>query len=109
MDVETEIVELKRRVTVLENEVKGDRELPVRLFQYVRELRDDIAVLRSHAMVVDGRLERLDVRMDRLEARMDRVERELASLRSEFSAFRKELPAMIAETMREVLREHRSR
>jgi len=102
MDVETEIVELKRRVTLLESEVKADRELPVRLFQYVREMREDIAVLRSHAMVTDGRL-------GRLEERMDRVESELASLRSEFATFRKELPSIIAETMREVLRDMRSR
>jgi chromosome segregation ATPase len=130
MDVETELVDLKRRLTLLENEVKTDRELPVRLFSYVREMRDDIGLLRSHAMVTEGRIGRLEERMerveqrlerveqrldkveqrlDKVEKRLDRVESELASLRSEFSAFRKELPAMIAETMREVLREHRSR
>ena len=123
MDVETEIVELKRRVTLLESEVKADRELPVRLFQYVREIRDDVALLRSHAMVIDGRLgrleermdgveqrlERVEQRLDRVEQRLDRVESELASLRSEFATFRKELPGIIAETMREVLRDMRSR
>ena len=109
MDVETEIVELKRRVTLLESEVKADRELPVRLFQYVREIRDDVALLRSHAMVIDGRLGRLEERMDGVEQRLDRVESELASLRSEFATFRKELPGIIAETMREVLRDMRSR
>jgi chromosome segregation ATPase len=109
MNVETEIIELKRRVTLLESEVKADRELPVRLFQYVREMRDDIAVLRSHAMVTEGRLGRLEERMGNVEQRLDRVESELASLRAEFATFRKELPGIIAETMREVLRDMRSR
>ena len=116
MDVETEIVELKRRVTLLESEVKADRELPARLFQYVRETRDDVALLRSHAVIAVKRIERLEERMDGVEQRLDRVESELVSLRSEvashrseFATFRKELPGIIAETMREVLRDMRNR
>jgi chromosome segregation ATPase len=102
MDVEAEIAELQRRVAVLEDEVKADRQFSVRMFGYIRELRDDVAVLRSHAMVMDGRV-------SRLEERMARVESDIAALRAEFTAFRQELPGMIAETMREVLREYRAR
>jgi chromosome segregation ATPase len=102
MDVEAEIIDLKRRITSLETEVKSEQQFSVRLFQAIRELRDDVALLRTHSMVLGDRV-------GRLEERMDRVESELAALRSEFNAFRKELPAMIAETMREVLREYRGR
>lgn len=116
MDVEIEIAELKRRMTVLENEVEADRELPVRLFSYVREMRDDVAILRSHAVAtgkhveaIDTRLDRLEQRMDRVEQRLHKVESELTELRAEFNTFRKELPGMIAATMREVLRDYRNR
>ena len=123
MDVETEIVEIKRRLTAVENEVKSEQQFSVRLFNYVREIRDDVAILRSHAMVTDGRTGRVEERMDRLEARMDRleermarleqrlqrVEDDLGALRSEFNDFRREFPGMVAEAMREVLREHRMR
>ena len=116
MDVEAEITELKRRMTVLENEVKADHEFSVKLFIYVREIRDDVALLRSHAVIADKRIERLEERMERLETTLAAVRSEVNELRadfnasrSEFAAFRKQLPEMIADTMREVLREHRSR
>lgn len=115
MDVETEIVELKRRLTALEKEVKAEQQFSVRLFNYVREMRDDLAMLRSHAVVMDGRISRLEELMDRVEQRLDaverrleKVERDLAGFRSEFNDFRKELPGIIVETMREVLREYRT-
>jgi chromosome segregation ATPase len=123
MDVEAEITELKRRMTVLENEVRADHEFSVKVFVYVREMRDDVALLRSHAVVADKRIERLEERVERIEAslgalRMDlnelrsefnELRSEFAASRSEFNTFRKEMPGMIADTMREVLREFRSR
>jgi chromosome segregation ATPase len=109
MDVEAEIVELKRRMTTLENEVTANHDFSVKLFIHIRDMREDIALVRSHAVVTDKRLERLEERMGRVEQRLERVESDLHGLRSEFNTFRKELPGMIAETMREVLREHRSR
>ncbi len=116
MDVEAEILDLKRRVMVLENEVGANHDFSVKLFTHMRDMRDDIALIRTHSVVTDKRLERLEARMDRLEQRADkidqrleRVEADLHGLRSEFNAFRKELPGMIAETMREVLRDYRGR
>lgn len=116
MDVEAEIIDLKRRMTALETEVKSEQQFSVRLFQAIRELRDDVTLLRNHSMVVgdrvgklEERMERVEQRLDRVEERLARVESEVAALRSEFNTFRKELPTMIAETMREVLREYRGR
>jgi chromosome segregation ATPase len=123
MDVETEIADIKRRLTALENDVKADRQLSVRIFDYVREMRDDIALLRSHAVMTNQRMERLEQRgegleqrmgrlerrIERLEQRMERVEIDLAALRSEFTTFRKELPGIVADAMREVLRDMRAR
>ena len=116
MDVEAEIAELKRRMTVLENEVKADHEFSVKLFVYVREMRDDVALLRSHAVVADKRIERLEERVERIEASLDalrmdfkELRSDFAVLRSEFNTFRDQMPGMIADSMREVLREFRSR
>jgi chromosome segregation ATPase len=116
MDVEAEILDLKRRMTTLENEVKANHDFSVKLFVYIREMRDDIAVIRSHAVITDKRIERLEARMDRVEAdlaalRSDvkELRSDLNGLRSEFKAFRKELPGIIADTMREVLRDYRGR
>ena len=109
MDLEAEITELKRRISTLENEAKSEQQFSVRLFRLSREMRDDIALLRTHAMVTGDRVGRLEERMDRLEQRLERLETDLSALRTEFDSFRRDLPGMIAETMREVLREYRGR
>lgn len=109
MDVEAEILDLKRRVTTLEKEVDVNHDFSVKLFSYIRDMRDDIALVRSHAVVTDKRIQRLEERMDKVEQRLERVEIDLSGLRAEFNAFRKELPGMIADTMREVMREYRGR
>jgi chromosome segregation ATPase len=116
MDVEAEIVDLKRRVTILENDVRANHDVSVKLFSHIRDMRDDVALIRTHSVVTDKRLERLEERMDRVEADLTALKSEvkelrsdLTGLRSEFNAFRKELPGMIAETMREVLRDYRGR
>ncbi len=44
---------------------------------------------------------------DQHTARFDRLENEMSSLRNEMSSFRRELPGIVAETMREVLKEGR--
>ncbi len=43
--------------------------------------------------------------MDRFEARMDQLETRLERIETEVRALRRDLPQLIAETMREVLRE----
>jgi hypothetical protein len=93
MDVEAEITELKRRITVLENEVRADHEFSVKVFVYVREMRDDVALLRSHAVVADKRIERLEERVERIEASLGALRMDLNELRSEFNELRSEFAA----------------
>jgi chromosome segregation ATPase len=107
MDVEAEIAELKRRLVVLENEVQADHDFAVKAFMHVRQMRDDIALLRAHAVVNDKRIERLEERMERVETDIAALRSDLKGMRGELDSFRKELPAMISDTMREVLREFR--
>ena len=46
-------------------------------------------------------------RVDRIEEKVDRLETELRGLRSDFNSSQTKLPGVIAEVMREVLRETR--
>lgn len=61
------------------------------------------AVQEEHGL----RLERIETRLDRIDGRLDRIEGRLDRNESEFAEWRRKLPGMIAETMREVLREHK--
>jgi chromosome segregation ATPase len=119
---------LERRVAALESELRGEQGLTRRLFEHVREIRDDIAVLRRHAAASGDELEQIKTRLGRLETQMGRVETEVSGLKTdmsgvktetsglktnmgrletEFGAFRREFPGIVADVMREVLKEQR--
>jgi chromosome segregation ATPase len=87
----SDIESLERRVAALEQEVEGEKAVTRYILDQTRRNGDDLAAIRS-------RLDRIEARLDRHDARFDRLEAELRSLRAD-------LPRMIAETMREVLRE----
>jgi predicted nuclease with TOPRIM domain len=57
---------------------------------------------------IEGRFDKLEGRFDKVEGRMDRLEVKVDRLESEVVGLRRDLPTIVAETMREVLREQRS-
>ena len=94
----TDIEALEPRVAALEQEVEGEKVVTRYILEQVRRNGDDLAALRTRADRSERRLDGIEARLDRIEGRLDRIESELHSLR-------RDLPAMIADTMREVLRE----
>ncbi len=120
MDVEAQIANLTGRVSALEAEVQGQQRYNARILGMITELRDDVAILRSHAVGLGQRFDALGQRVDALSQRFDALEAkvtaEIGGLRRRFDALeakvtaeigglRRDLPGIIAETMREVLRE----
>jgi chromosome segregation ATPase len=93
-----DIEALERRVAALEQEVEGEKVVSRYILDQTRRNGDDLAAIRS-------RLDRIEARLDRHDARFDRLEAELQSLRMELRSLRSDLPQIVAETMREVLRE----
>jgi archaellum component FlaC len=96
--------DLKRVETRLEfvaQEVDGEKLLSRYTLQQSRKNGDDLAILKTRA-------ERVEERVEKLEQKVDRVETELRALRSDFNASQEKLPGIIADVMREVLRENRS-
>ncbi len=94
--------ELERRVAVLEQEVEGEKVVSRYILDQTRRNGDDLAALRS-------RVDRLEAKVDALGLEFASLRRDLDQLRREFTDFQRGLPALIAETMREVLREERER
>ena len=80
-------------MTALEQEVEGEKLVSRHILEQTRHNGDDIAAMRTQ--------------LTRVEQRQDRAELELRALRSEFGASRRDLPTIVAETMRDVLRERR--
>ncbi len=116
MDVEAQVASLTSRVSALEAEVQGQQRYNSRIFGMIAELRDDVAILRSHAVGLGQRFDALEAKFSTLEARFSTLEVKFSTLEAKFSSLetkvtaeigglRRDLPGIIAETMREVLRE----
>jgi chromosome segregation ATPase len=129
MDVETQIADLDRRVSTLEKTAKGQDRHNSRVTELLTELKEDAALLRRHAIstgqkvedidsrlsAVEARLGAVETKMDKIETRLGKVEAGLEGVRADIAGLRRDLadvpglrrdlPGIIAETMREVLRE----
>jgi hypothetical protein len=107
-----EFDQLKDRVAVVEREVDGEKMVTRHILEQTRRNGDDLAAIK-------GRLDRLEPKLDGLERRLDSVARTVDGLGGNMSALEqkvggldrnvdgltKSLPNMIADVMREVLRE----
>jgi hypothetical protein len=82
---------LEKRVSALEQEVEGEKLVTRHILEQTRRNSDDLAIIKA-------RLNAHDHRFDRLEADIRRIDDSLTGLR-------RDLPTIVAETMREVLKE----
>jgi uncharacterized coiled-coil protein SlyX len=112
MNVEAQIADLDRRVAALEKTAKAQDRHNARVAELLTELKEDVALLRRHAISTGQKVEELEVRLAAVEAGLEgvrgdlaSVRGDLASVRADVAALRRDLPGIIAETMREVLRE----
>jgi len=87
--------EFEARVGVLEREVEGEKMVTRYILEQSRRNGDDLAAVKS--------------RLDRVETRLDRVEQKVDALGGAFDSLRRDLPKIVAETVREVLRERDGR
>ncbi len=89
---------LEARVSVVEREVEGEKMVSRYILDQVRHNGDEIAVVRSRLDRVEGKVDRLEGKVDRLEGKHDRLE-------GKFDALVSNLPRIVADSVREVLRE----
>jgi hypothetical protein len=86
--------DLKRvetRVEYVAQEVEGEKLVSRYILQQSRKNGDDLAIVKTRVERVEEKVEKLEQKFDKLEQKFDRLENKL--------------PGMIAEVMREVLRE----
>jgi hypothetical protein len=86
-----EFSQLAVRVDVLEREVDGEKMVTRHILDQTRRNGDDLAAVKS-------RLDRFDQRFDGLEQRVDGLDRKVDGLT-------RDLPIIVADVMRQVLRE----
>jgi uncharacterized protein YoxC len=82
---------LKERVDVLEREVDGEKMVTRHILEQTRRNSDDLAAIKT--------------RLDRVEEKVDGMGRELAGLGGQISGLTRSLPTIVADSVRDVLRE----
>jgi len=88
--------DLKRvetRVEFVAQEVDGEKLVSRYVLQQARQNGDDLAILKA--------------RTGRIEGKVDKLEADLQALKNDFKTSQEKLPGLIADVMREVLRENR--
>jgi len=88
--------DLKRvedRVETIAQEVEGEKLVSRYILKQARQNGDDLAAIKT--------------RVERIEEKVEKLETEMRGLRSDFHSSQSKLPGIIAEVMREVLRENR--
>ena len=86
---------LRDRVDVVEQKVEGEKLVTRHILEQTRHNGDDLAALKTRA-------DRLERKLDGLDGKVEAVERKVDGLR-------RELPTIVADVMREVLRERGGR
>jgi tetrahydromethanopterin S-methyltransferase subunit G len=94
----SEFQHLADRVSTLEHEVEGEKVVSRYILEQTRRNGDDLAAVKT-------RLGRVEGRLDRVESEVRQLAEEGRQTREELRQLRRELPGIVAETMREVLRE----
>lgn len=94
--------EFEARAGVLEREVEGEKMVTRHILEQTRRNGDDLAAVKT-------RLDRVETRLDRVETRLGGVENGLGGLEHKMSALTRDLPKIVADAMRDVLRERDSK
>ena len=97
-----EFKRLEARVSTVEHEVDGEKMLSRYILTQARQNGDDLAALKT-------RVDRVEAKVDRIETVVGSLRKEFSLMRMEFSTMKEALPSIVADAMREVLRESRGR
>ena len=90
-----EFKRLETRVSTVEQEADGEKMLSRYILNQSRQNGDDLTVLKTRVDRIEEKVDRLELRVDRLELKIDRLQANL--------------PSIVAEAMREVLRDRGAR
>ena len=99
MDVEAEIRDLKRRVGELEGSFGF-------LTRQVGDVHKDLLAFEART---EERFDKVDHHFDKVDGRLDKIDGRLDHLDTGLRGLRTDMPKIVADTMREVLREQKGR
>jgi tetrahydromethanopterin S-methyltransferase subunit G len=93
-----EFTQLAARVDVVEREVEGEKMVTRHILEQTRHNGDDLAAIKS-------RMDRLEQKFDGLDRKGDGLDRKIDAVDLKVTRLTRDLPTIVADVMREVLRE----
>lgn len=111
--------EFETRVGTLEREVEGEKLVTRHIFEQTRLNSADLATIKTQVDSIDRKIDRLDRKVGGLDQKIDGVDhrtngladhiravrQDVTGLRDDVTGLATTLPTMIADVMRQVLRE----
>jgi uncharacterized protein YoxC len=88
----------REEFSVLEREVEGEKLVTRHILEQTRRNSDDLAAIKS-------RLDRVERKVDGLEDKVEGLDRKIDGVDVKVSRLARELPTVVADVMRQVLRE----
>ncbi len=85
----------KEEFHALEREVEGEKLVTRHILEQTRRNGDDLAAVKT--------------RLDRVEGKVDIIDGRLGQVETDLRALRTDMPKIVADTMREVLREQKGK
>jgi uncharacterized coiled-coil DUF342 family protein len=100
----------------LADEVHGEKVIRRHILEQTRRNSDDLAVLKTGVSRIEEKLDGVDRKVDGLkrkfdglEGRVDGLQAKIDRVEHKVDALGRDLPRIVADTMREVMREERER
>ena len=97
-----EFVHLEARVTVVEQEVEGEKMVTRHILEQTRRNSDDLAAIKT-------RLDRVEGKVDVLQTTVNGLQTTVGGLQSTVNGLVRELPRIVAEAVREALPKRRGK
>ena len=94
--------DLERRVTALEVEAAATRRFEQHMFDALQRLDADVIALSRRLDAMDAKFE---VRLRAVESAVAQLQRDMTRVITDLSALRRDLPAMLAEAVRDGMKE----
>ena len=91
---------LESRVSTAEQEIEGEKLVSRYILNQSRQNGDELAVVKT-------RLDRVEQKVDRIEAELMSLRGDFSSLKNNISSLKQSLPTIVADAMRDVLRENK--
>jgi hypothetical protein len=88
----------REEFSALASEVEGEKMVTRHILEQTRRNGDDLAALRT-------RLDRVERKVDTLDGKVDTLDGKVSDVDGKVNTLTKALPGIVADTMREVLRE----